>query len=264
MTENLAGLRGGAPKRLMVARRRPVVPALAAISALLVGPTMIGAGASTDDFTGARLTADGLLAPEPVRAPAIEVQAEGLPPRMAQVEGIELLVPAHDIVMVGYHEASYDDALRFAPVGRLAENENSTKFTAGVDDLSGLDYTVLSSRGRSQGATTAIDVVLAPGVNVIAPVSGTVTSVRPYELYGRHADTRIEIQPDGAPLLRVVLIHVAGVQVAEGDRVEAGRSVLAQEAAIFPFSSQVDRYTEPLRYGHVHIEIKPPGGAIVD
>lgn len=241
--------------------------AMVGITGLLVVPALLGAGAQADDFTGSRLTPQGLLAPvdapPPVADPAPE-QVAGLPPALATIEGIDLLVPAHDVVMIGYHEASYGDALGLTPVGRLVGNENTTKYTAGIDALGGADYLVLSSRGRRQGATTAVDIVLAPGVNVISPVSGIVTDVRPYQLYGRHQDTRIEIQPDGAPMLRVVLIHVSGVGIREGDRVMAGQTVLADEANLFPFSSQVDRYTEPVRYAHVHLEVKPPGGAIVD
>jgi hypothetical protein len=258
----------GAPRRLMSPPRRSKrLPALIAITALLVVPASLGSNSDADQFTGVRFTRDGMVSPP--GAPAATASAgqsslAGLTAVMASIDGVDLHIPAREVVLVGYHEASYDDALVLSPIGRLSANDNSTKFTAGVDDLTGGDYTVLSSRDRRQGATTAVDVVLAPGVAVLSPVNGTVTEVRRYELYGRYADTRIEIQPDEAPLLRVVLIHVRGVQVAVGDRLEYGQTTLALEANLFPFSSQIDRYTEPLRYAHVHIEVKPPGSAVTD
>jgi hypothetical protein len=88
-------------------------------------------------------------------------------------------------------------------------------------------------------------------------VDGVVTEVRPYLLYGQHPDTRVEIRPDDAPHLRVVLIHVDGVQVAAGDRLTAGETVLAGSANRFPFSSHVDRYLER-GWPHVHLEVVDP------
>lgn len=250
----------------MAPRRRPVLPALLALTALVTVPAMIGSGSAADDFTGVRFTAAGMQSPPGASTETFvaDQTVSGLPPLLAEVGGIQLLVPAHDVVFIGYHEASYDDAMGLSPDGRVVDNQNTTKFTAPVDDLGGTDYTVLSSRGRPHGATTAVDIVLAPGVEVLSPVSGVVTDVRPYLLYGKHDDVRIELQPDQAPGLRVVLIHVKGVDIKAGDVVEAGVTVLAQEANLFPFSSQIDRYTEPNRFAHVHLEVKPPGGAVTD
>ena len=98
--------------------------------------------------------------------------------------------------------------------------------------------------------------VLQPGEEVRSPVTGTVTEVRPYQLYGAHDDVRIELQPDDSELA-VVLIHVEDVVVAAGDRVAVG-DVLAGSARMFPFGAVVDRQTEPDRYGHVHMEVKAP------
>lgn len=232
---------------------------------MLTVPAMIGAGTAADDFTGVRFTAEGIQQPPdaPVVVADPAAAARG-PVPMAVINGVELVIPAGQVELIGYHEASYDDALAMTPHGRLESNDNSTKFSPVADEVDGPAYTILSSRGRRHGATSAVDVVLAPGVNVLSPVSGVVTEVRPYLLYGRHQDVRIEIQPDGAPDLRVVLIHVRGVDIQAGDVVAAGVTVLAEEANLFRFTSQVDRYTEPNRFAHVHIEVKPPGGAVTD
>jgi hypothetical protein len=91
---------------------------------------------------------------------------------------------------------------------------------------------------------------------VHTPVSGTVTDVREYVLYGGHRDVRLEIAPDDAPDLRLVMIHIADVDVEAGDEVTAGETVVAGTARPFPFGSQIDRFTEPDRWPHVHIEVK--------
>ena len=179
---------------------------------------------------------------------------------MASRGDLDLHLPTSRPVLVGFHEASTAQALDLRPVGRMVENENTTRFSPPPTDDTGHDYLVLSSRGRAHGATTAIDVLMRPGDPVRSPVDGTVTEVREYVLYGRHHDVRIEIAPDDDPGLRVVLIHVDEVEVEEGAHVRAGRSTLARTARPFPFSSQIDRYTEPDRWPHVHLEVKAADG----
>lgn len=180
-------------------------------------------------------------------------------PLVARMDEVELHLVSSSALLVGYHEASRSQALAFDPVGTIVANENPTKFDPPADDADGVEYLVLSSRGRPQPATSAIDVVLPEGEAVRSPVDGEVVDVRPYRLYGSHDDTRIEIVPTARPDLRVVLIHVAGARVGVGDVVWAGETVLADHGNRFPFSSHIDRYLEPERHPHVHIEIKDPG-----
>lgn len=175
---------------------------------------------------------------------------------LGTVDGLELLVPAVDPVLVSYHEASLPEAQAITPSGAVAVNENTTRaFDRGGHD--GPDYHVQVSRGRRQGPTTAVDLVLAAGEPVRAPVAGTVAEVRPYQLYGTHDDVRVELVPDDHPDLRVVLIHVEGVAVAAGDRVAAG-DLLAAGARLLPLHSVVDQAVAPARHGHVHMEVKRP------
>jgi len=246
-----------------VPRRRRGLAWLALV--LLVGlPTMVGGAPLGEPFVGARLGPDGLEGPDGLMTGVTASRRLGEPPVIATVSGVELLSPSADPVIVGFHEASFDDAMAFVPVGMLATNDNTTKFTNGIDDVTGFGYVIQASRGRAHSAVSAVDVLLEPGVSVLSPVNGRVTDVRNYDLYGRYADTRIEIQPDAAPHLRVVMIHVRGVRVQVGQRVTAGISEIAAEANAFGFESQIDRYAARAGLGHVHIEVKPPGGAAGD
>lgn len=176
-------------------------------------------------------------------------------PVLGRVGGLLLHVPAQEAVLISYHEAAYPEASPIAPLGMLQANENPTRHLSHDEHPDGVEFHIQVSRGRANASTSAVDVVLAPGVEVRAPVSGTVTEVRPYQLYGAHDDIRLELQPDGAADHAVVLIHVQDVVVRRGDRVEIG-DVLAGGARKFPFAAVVDRQTEPERYGHVHMEVK--------
>lgn len=188
---------------------------------------------------------------------AVAPAAEAATPPFAGVDQVVLSLPASEITRIGYHEASFPNALALMPLGTNVDNQNTTKFSpSGPSD--GPEYLVLSSRGRPNPATSAVDIVMPEGIPVASVVDGEVSVVEPYLLYGRHPDTKIEIIPDARPDLRVVLIHVDDVRVAPGDRVEVGRTILAGTANRFPFSSHIDRYAEGTPDPHVHIEVKIP------
>ena len=248
----------GSRRPMFVAKRRrrlrPVLVALGLIGAVALY------GASGDRSTtpfGGTDSAGAAAQPQLAEAPDVEEREPKAPtPPLATFEGLALHLPTERPIIVGFHEASTPEALEMGPTGRLEENENTTKFEPPEEVDEGTDYLVMASRGRPRAATSAVDVVMHVNDPVRSPVSGTVTDVRTYHLYGAHEDYRIELAPHDAPDLRIVLIHLDDLEVAEGDEVRAGESVLAGTARPFPFSSQIDRYTEPKRWPHVHIEVK--------
>ena len=173
----------------------------------------------------------------------------------ARAGGVKLYLPVARPVGIYYHEASFDDAMRLHPLGRLVRNANGWGFTP-VPKTPGPGYTVMSSRGRGTPATSAADVVVPKNVPVRSPVTGTVLAVAPYRLYCTYPDIEVTIRPDGGSRDDVAMIHLRGVKIAPGDRVFATLSVIGF-ARPFPFRSQVDDY---VRGGnpHVHIEITKP------
>jgi len=207
-----------------------------------------------------------MVAPESVdeAAPPVEDAAQDQGEEPAAVVQLPVLgrvgdllvhVPAEDAVLVSYHEAAFPEALAISPFGSLLGNENPTRGIDHVADADGVPFHVQVSRGRANAPTSAVDVVMRPGEAVRAPVTGTITDVRSYRLYGSHVDVRLELRADDAPDRAVVLIHVQDIMVAAGDRVVVG-DVLAGAARQFPFSAVVDRQTAPDRFGHVHLEVK--------
>jgi murein DD-endopeptidase MepM/ murein hydrolase activator NlpD len=155
----------------------------------------------------------------------------------ASVGSLGLHLPAHDVVVTGFHQASSAGSLAMTP-------------QAG--------HRVLPSRGRGSPATSAVDIALVDDQPVRSPVSGTVTKVESYSLYGRYPDRRIIIRPHEAPQVRVVMLHVTGVRVEAGQQVEGGVTEIARGARRFPFRSQVDAETAPHSWPHVHYEVKVP------
>lgn len=185
---------------------------------------------------------------------------------IATLDGIELVNPAPEATLVGFHEAAGPGPLPLTPAWVLEDhNPHRSKPVPAGDHPEGRgpDLLVLPSRGRSAHATTAVDVAVPEGRPVVSPVSGTVLSVERFVLYGQHEDHIIRVAPDGRPDLAVKLVHVVGPQVAVGQRVDAGRTTLAAGAKRFPFSSQIDRFTQQRGVGvgpHVHIEVEPTTG----
>lgn len=177
--------------------------------------------------------------------------AAGTP--FASVEGMMLKLPHKAPAVVAFHEASLVGALEMVPVGTLLGNHNPTKFAPRADD-DGAAYHVLASRGRTRPATSAADIVVPAGSPVLAPVTGTVTEVLDYPLYGGIDDYRIVIESEENPGLAVVVIHLEDPAVSVGDRVVAGSSVLATVRQL-PLDSQVDALVGE-RSAHVHLEVK--------
>jgi len=185
-----------------------------------------------------------------------EVSGPTGPTVLATIDGIDLLVPVAEPILIGFHEASTVEALELVPAGWLSVDRNRDR-TRPEDDMGGWPYLVLATRGRPFASTSSVDIVVPEDAPIASPVSGTVTDIRTYYLYGRHEDVRIEIVPTAAPHLRVVLIHVGDVRVGVGDRVEGGTTVIAGWGRRFPFRSQIDDDIEPGRHAHVHLEVQP-------
>ena len=223
---------------------RAVIVALAVAGMLLaVAP---GASAASPSPIGSLSAADLI---EDLRARA---RAAG-PQVLATVAGQEIVLP-RAVRKIGFHESGNPAALAMSPVGRLEENLNAGRVSlpAVNGDRDG-GYIVLPTRHRDGGPTTAVDLSMRENEPVTSPVTGEVTAANDYTLYGTTRDTIVEIVPDRRPELRVRMMHVEGVGVQPGDRVEAGRTLVAARSRSLPFSSQIDRYAGA--HPHVHLEV---------
>lgn len=193
----------------------------------------------------------GFGAVRPVAPPP--VIDRGPLPAFAYAAGVRVHLPSEESV-AHFHEAYSRASLPMAPYGRLLRSENP-RFRPPSEPQPGRRYVVMRSRGRGTASTSAVDVVAPAGETLYAPVTGTVTAVRSYWLYGRFPDVRVEIQPAGAPGVRVVMIHLERiVHVSVGQRVVVSQTPIGRPR-VLPFNSQTDTYTHS-HDPHVHIEIK--------
>ena len=152
-------------------------------------------------------------------------------------DGIDLRVPSAGTELIGFHQSNHDGARN-------------------LDALDGPVRTVvLDSRERGTGRRTAADIVVDPQVEIRAPVTGTVVRAGTYTLYCDELDDFVVIEPDGRPGIEVKMLHIDGVQVQAGDRVEAGVTVLAPKPTKLPFASQVDEVSGPENWPHTHLEV---------
>ena len=179
---------------------------------------------------------------------------------IARWDDVDIVQPSPHVKMVGFHEGgTRSDEVS---LGATPDRDLGAGPVESADRDDPLRSMVLPTRGRSTGPATAIDIAMTDGRKVHAPITGTVTAANPYTLYGEHPDTIITIQPDGHPEIFMEIMHVEGVQVEVGDRVVAGRTVIADSPNLLPFSSQIDRYvTEGGRpLPHVHVEMQRSSG----
>ena len=180
-------------------------------------------------------------APEPEPSPTTSSPApptvDDTHPVAMTWDGIDLRVPSARTELVGFHQSNHDGARN-------------------LDAVEGpVPTIVLESRERGTGRRTAADVVVHPETEVRAPVTGTVVRAGTYTLYCDELDDFVVIEPDGRPGIEVKMLHIDGVQVQTGDRVEAGVTVLAPRPTQLPFASQVDESSGPEDWPHTHIEV---------
>lgn len=157
-------------------------------------------------------------------------------PGFAGAGNVALRQPSAAVELIGYHEATHPGAQQLQPHDGAPRS------------------LTMDSRGRDTPSRSAADVVVDPRLPVRAPVTGEVVRAGSYQLYCRYHDEFVVIEPDGVADREVKLLHVVGVSVAPGDRVEA-TDVVADRSRSFPFRSQVDRLSGPDDWPHVHVEI---------
>jgi murein DD-endopeptidase MepM/ murein hydrolase activator NlpD len=170
----------------------------------------------------------------------------------ATAGGVDLHLPS-DVLAVGFHESGSRNAVRMLPIGTPTSNHNAGRVTlppASADNR----YFVLPTRRRPGTPTSAVDIRVEHGKPIASVVDGTVTAVSEYRLYGRTPDQVVEIRSERNPDIKVRMLHVEGVQVAPGDRVRAGETVVAASSRQLPFASQIDRFSS--RGPHVHVELR--------
>lgn len=158
----------------------------------------------------------------------------------AEIGPVVLVHPSDQVEVIGFHESGHDGAQQMEPTATAA-----APFT-------------METRDRDTVSRGAADIAVHPDREIRSPVSGVVKRSGTYVLYCEYSDDFAVIEPDARPGWEVKILHIDGVQVFRGDRVEAGVTVIAQGPTPLPFRSQVDDATSAPSWPHVHIEVVDP------
>lgn len=161
-------------------------------------------------------------------------------PVFATAGPVSLHLPARDVELIGFHEATHAGARQQQPLDTATPKST------------------LASRHRGNGSRTAADVVAAPDGEVLAPVTGRVVRAGSYVLYCDYRDEYVVIAPDSRPEWEVKVLHFHGLRVGVGDRVTAGETVVGDGPRLLPFRSQVDAHSQPRNWPHLHVEVVDP------
>jgi hypothetical protein len=158
----------------------------------------------------------------------------------ATAGGVVLRHPAARVERIGFHESTLDGAQQLQTLPTSAPS------------------LVLEGRARDTTARGAADVMVDPDAEIRAPVTGTVRYAGTYVLYCKYSDDFLVIEPDDHPGWEVKMLHIDGVRVRPGARVQAGVTVVAPRATRLPFESQVEEGSYRPAWPHVHVEIDDP------
>ncbi|HEX2027006.1 MAG TPA: hypothetical protein VHF25_03300 [Nitriliruptorales bacterium] len=225
-----------------VAVARPQDPSDDAPAGSMPGPATTTSAAAptlaTPTAAAPEAAATALPAPPPPTSQRTVVEAPWTP--FATVGGVVLRHPSSRVERVGFHQSNHDGARQLEVLPTA------------------IHPITLPTRERVTASRTAADVVVDPHVAIRSPVTGTVLRAGTYVLYCEHRDDFAVIEPDDHPGWEVKVLHIDGVQVRRGARVEAGVTVLAAGPTPLPFSSQVDDHTAEPSWPHVHIEVVDP------
>jgi len=210
-----------------VYRRRRTRFALGfAAACLVIAGIVIAVSASG---TTERVGDDGLPAGG-ARSSTAPVASGGVErPVFARLGDRNLLLPvaAGDATIVAYRAVSDERALALTPIGEQANSNALVRFFRGVfSSAPAVRYYVLD--GSEGEPTTSVLVGAPPGSIVKAPISGVVTGVKEYLLYGKYADVQIDIRPEKSSGISISMLFISDPVVSIGEVVTAGKTQLGK------------------------------------
>ena len=207
-------------------RRRIRLAAGFGVLCLVIAGIVIAvtAGGST-----AQVSAQGFLVnSDPSPSAAVSATGENRP-AFARLGDRNLLLPvaARDVTIIAYQPVSDDRVVQFSPIGDRANTNALVGFFRGIfAGEPSVRYYLLPGEGT--GPAGSILVGAAPGCPITAPVSGTVTAVKHYRLYGKYDDVQVDIRPEEMSGITISMLFVDEPVVSIGEVVTAGKTQLGK------------------------------------
>lgn len=203
-------------KRIGVYRRRRIL----AVSVVLLGILVLVLAA----FTQTSGTKDRALPIDPDNAGPDVV--------LAEVSGVDVSSPIRpeDLTGLGYHPEG-DSLIEMSPRGKNLSGNPVLGIFARGSTPEKIQYYLMDTATRKGPQTGALDIGAEAGTPVYAPVTGTVTAVRPDPVLKKDASV-VEIKPVDNPDVRILVSLVSGIDggVAPKSPVTAGMTKLGSVA----------------------------------
>lgn len=236
-------------RRAAVYRRRRIRFGLGflGVCVLVAGIVIIASASGRTEQVGA----EALLG----RSPSAPVAATGQErPAFARIGDRNLLLPvaAGDATIIAYQAVSDDRAVPLTPIGEQANANAVVRF---FRDVFSSEPSVRYYALDGEEGTTSVMVGAPVGAAVYAPITGVVTTVKEYLLYGKYTDVAIGIRPEKTSGLTVTMLFVSDPVVSIGDIVTAGKTRLGSVRESPPeLAASLSVYTHEAG-AHVHLQV---------
>lgn len=240
---------------MIVRRRRVRFLALFVASVLAVTAYAVTtlAGRSTAQVTGTDL----LLAEDSAVAGPVDPDGPTHPVFARLLErNLVLPVAARSATIIAYHALGDERAVPLVPSGlQVNSGVVSRSISRVFSGESSVHYHVLKTEGRNPSDTDSVDIGAPAGTPIVSPVSGVVTGVTEYLLYGKYVDVQIDIAPEGVGDVTLSLLFVDEPAVTIGQTVEEGKTQLGKVRE--PQGDLGERIAEHTHDagGHVHLQV---------
>ena len=151
---------------------------------------------------------------------------------LAEVAGVALSSPVRpeDVTGFGYHPEG-ESLMEMSPRGKNLSGNPFFRLILGDSAPEKIQYYVMDPARRQGPSTGALDVGAAAGTRVYAPVTGTVTAIRPDPVLQKDANV-VEIRPVDNPDIRIFVSLVGNMEGEVGPQspVTAGITELGEVA----------------------------------
>jgi hypothetical protein len=202
------------------------------------------------------------VAPQPASSTASTELLRPVPQPLATVGNLQIVVPVagSGVTGIGYH-ASRDGALELQPAGRQANEGLLARLWRRIVGT-GRDTPLWYQLGGGPG-TGVVDVGVAPGTDVYAPVDGTVVSISDEVIAGTRYASRIDIRPTDAPAVTLSIHNLEpDPSLTVGASVADASSKLGTAGDIAALEYQaLSRYARD-NGNNVSISVYPASGAL--
>jgi hypothetical protein len=193
------------------------------------------------------------------RAVPIDPNNAGPATVLAEASGVSISTPIRpaSLTGLGYHPEG-ESLAAMEPRGKNLSANVVLGLLSRGETPERIHYYVMDAAGRGGPQTGAVDVGAATGTTVYAPVTGTVTAIRPDPMV-QNANV-IEIKPDANPDVRIsVALVLSYGEAGVNDSVTAGKTELGTVAdSAEVLDPQLSSYTADAG-NHVTVTVSKSG-----